>query len=408
MIQTFNQEYSYAIPPAVGNGSGVALSKSPSFNLLVVDKFGQDVNSRGQYGEQNSLSYSVDVFYPNGVIAPSGANFETGLIGPNYTFSYDKNLSAFNGSPQRNYKLAFKLFETSPPTTDSSGVFSVYHNQAELSGVSQVLDGTLQLDNSRNRTGTISINVSMSGKEHYSLSKFEIYSGDASNFSIVTGNGSNLMKTVPVFEQKRDYSLIISDGEQPANNSYYFYKILPYDDFGSGVLYSSPPISGLMHAVSSPAFTVDNVTGKNFVMLNDGSYVITTFHTGQITGTNYTLVDRVSNVSGNIADFYNFNAVGDFEQNDTQMFKTIEYLAQTRDGAGNVSSRKIIITDNSTSSGGTTRTGILYSEYAVSDSSQSAQFLVSGSGYVNGTGHICLFSKINSPTGSYKLLRTIM
>ena len=191
--------------------------------------------------------------------------------------------------------------------------------------------------------------MSITGKQFYTMSKFEIYSGDASNFSIVTGNGSNLMKTVSVFEQKRDYTLTISDGEQPANNSYYFYKILPYDDFGSGVLYSSPPISGLMHAVSSPNFTVDNVTGNNFVMLNDGSYVITTFHTGQITGTNYSLVDSVSNVSGNILDFYNFTAEGDFAQNDTQMFKTIEYLAQTRDGAGNVSSRKIIITDNSTS-----------------------------------------------------------
>lgn len=407
MIQSFNQGYTSATPPAVGGGSGIAMYKSPRFNVLVTDKYGQDVNTRSQYGEQNSLYYNVDILYPNGTIAPSGSNFETGLVGPNYSFSYDKNLSAFSGSPQRNYSIVFKLFETSPATS-SSGTFNVYHNQAQISGVSSVLDGTLQLDNSRNKTGTIDINVSMTGKQFYTMSKFEIYSGDASNFSIVTGNGSNLMKTVPVFEQKRDYTLTISDGEQPANNSYYFYKILPYDDFGSGVLYSSPPISGLMHAVSSPAFTVDNVTGKNFVMLNDGSYVITTFHTGQITGTNYSLVDRVSNVSGNILGFYNFTAEGDFAQNDTQMFKTIEYLAQTRDGAGNVSSRKIIITDNSTSSGGTTRTGILYSEYAVSDSNQSAQFLVSGSGYANGTGHICLFSKINSPTGSYKLLRTIL
>jgi hypothetical protein len=407
MIQSFNQGYTYATPPAIGGGSGIAMYKSPRFNVLVTDKYGQDVNTRSQYGEQNSLYYNVDVLYPNGTTAPSGSNFETGLVGPNYSFSYDKNLSAFNGSPQRNYSIVFKLFETSPATS-SSGTFNVYHNQAQISGVSSVLDGTLQLDSYRNKTGTIDINVSMTGKQFYTMSKFEIYSGDASNFSIVTGNGSNLMKTVSVFEQKRDYTLTISDGEQPANNSYYFYKILPYDDFGSGVLYSSPPISGLMHAVSSPNFTVDNVTGKNFVMLNDGSYVITTFHTGQITGTNYSLVDSVSNVSGNILDFYNFTAEGDFAQNDTQMFKTIEYLAQTRDGAGNVSSRKIIITDNSTSSGGTTRTGILYSEYAVSDSDQSAQFLVSGSGYVNGTGHICLFSKINSPTGSYKLLRTIL
>jgi hypothetical protein len=412
MIQTFDQRYTYATPPAIGEGSGVAMYKSPKFNILTVDKYGQDVNSRAQYSEQNSLYYNVSVYYSNGIIAPNGTNFETGLKDPNYTFTYEKNTGAFNNSPQRNYTLAYQLFEVSPAAS-SSGKFNVYHNQAELSGVSGVLDGKLQIGDFRNRTGAIDINVSMLSNNYYTVSKFEIYSGSSSNFAVVTGTGanSNLMKTVSAFEQKRDYTLTINDGEQPANNSFYFYKILPYDDFGSGVLYSSPPVSGLMYAVDTPAYRVDNITGKNFVMLNSGSYVITTFHTGQITGVNlYNLVDSVANISGNIigGGHYNLEAIDDFDQNHTQLFKTIKYLAQTVDGTGNVSSREILITDNTTSMTGGYRTGIIYSEYAVSDNSQSAQFLVSGSGYLSGTGHICLFSKVNYPTGSYKLLRTIM
>ncbi len=385
--------------------------KSPKFNLLVVDKYNQDVNSRSQYSEQNSLYYNVDVLYENGTTAPNGLNFETGLKDPNYTFSYEKNTGAFNNSPQRNYTLVYKVFETSPASS-SSGQFSVFHNKAELSSVSGVIDGSLQAGNIRNRTGTIDINVAMLFNSYYTVSKFEIYSGSASNFAVVTGTGAsnNLMKTVSAFDQKRDYTLTINDGEQPANESFYFYKILPYDDFGSGVLYSSPPISGQMYSVSTPAYKVDNITGKNFVMLNSGSYVITTFHTGRITGTNYNLVDRVANISGNIVGggFYNLGAINDFDQNPTYSFKTVKYLAQTTDGTGNVSSREILITDNTTSRTGSARTGIIYSEYAVSDNSQSAQFLVSGSGYLSGTGYICLFSKVNYPTGSYKLLRTIM
>lgn len=410
MIYTFNQGFNSATPPAIGAGSGIALYKSPKLSLSLIDKFGLAVNSSNQFSNQNSLYYDVDVKYPNGTFAPNGQNFETGLKNPSYTFTYEKNTGVFSGVPQRNYQLVFKIREISPAST-SSGTFLVYHNEAQISGVSSVQDGTI-VSGSPLKTGQIDINLTMSSNAYYRIKKFEIYSGDASNFAVVTGTGagSNLLKTVSVFDQKSNYTLTINDGEQQSNNSYYFYKILPYDDFGSGVLYSSPPISGKMYSITNPAFRVDTITGKGTVFINSGAYSIQSYHSGQITTTGYTVVDSVLNVSGNIISggWYNSSAVGDFDQSDTQYFKTIEYLAQTIDATGNVSSRKILITDNSTSQTGVSRTGIVYSEYAVSDSNQSAQFLVSGSGYSNGVGTILLMSKINYPTGYYKLLRTIL
>lgn len=406
-MYTRAQNFLSATPPLLGTGAGFSLKKSPRFTILPVSKYNLDVTSKDQFSNQNDLSYSVSVFYPNGTIAPSGLNFETGIKDPSYTFSLDDNALSFGGTPQREYSLVFKLRESSP-FTESSGKFNVYHNAAQISGISSVLDGTLYSGSIRNRTGVIEINLNMQDKPYYSVAAFEVYSGDSSSFNVVTGTGGNLLKRTSIFEQRTNYTISINEGEQPVNQ-HLFYKILPYDDFGSGVLYSNPPISGLMYSLETPAFTIDALTGKSIVLLNNGQYSIQTYHSGPI-GNGYTVVDRVLNVSGNIVSggWYNSSAEGDFTQNSTYLFKTIKYLAQTVDATGNVSSREILITDNSTSRTGVLSTGIVYSEYAVSDSNQSAQFLVSGSGYANGSGAICLLSRLTYPTGSYKLLRTLL
>jgi len=405
------QTFLFATPPAVGTGAAYSLKGSPKFNILTIDKYGQNVTSLDQYSNQNNLSYAIDVLNPDGSFAPSGLNYETGLKGPTYSFAYQDNFNAFNGNPKRQYSLVFKLSEASPATT-SSGKYDVYHNAAEVSGVSGVLDGHLISGDVRMRTGTVDINLTVGNSAFYSLSKFEIYTGNASNFAVVTGSGvgGNMLKSIAVFDQKQNYTLTINDNEQLFDGNYYYYKILPYDDFGSGVLYSSPPISGIMYSVVAPTFKVDNLTGKSVVYINSGNYLIESYHNGSIPTTGYNVIDSVYNVSGNIitGGWYNFNSTGDVAQVQTYPFKTIKYLAQITDGTGNVSSREILITDNTTSIIGTANTGIIYSEYAVSDSSQSAQFLVSGSGYVSGSGAICLLAKINYPTGIYKLHRTIL
>ena len=409
-MYTSSQTFTFGAPPSVGIGAAYSLKRSPKFNLLVVDKYNLNVTSKDQYSNQNNLSYSVDVRKMDGSYATYGSGYAVDIKDPNYTFSYEDNVQAFSGTPRREYKLVFKLYETSPATV-SSGQYTVYHNAAQISGISGVLDGTLITGGNRNRTGSIDINLSMANSSYYTTSKFEIYTGSSSSFTAVTGTGvgANLLKTVSVFDQNQNYTLTIKEGEQPSDDRYYFYKILPYDDFGSGVLFTSPS-SGKMYSLAAPTFVVDNMTGKSVVLLNDSAYCIQTYHSGAIFGTGYNLVDRILNVSGNIISggWYMAQATGDVAQSATYPFKTIKYLAQVTDSNRSVSSREILITDNSTSSDPSLRTGIIYSEFASSDSSKSVQLLVSGSGYNNGTGHICLLAKLTNPSGTFKLFRTIL
>lgn len=405
-MYTFDQNYDSASPPAIGGGSGVSITKDPKFTFAVIDKYNRTVSSKSQYGGANNLYFDIDVTYTNGTIAPNGRNFETNIIGPTYTFTKKKNSTAFNGSPKREYSIVFKLKETSPPS-QSSGVYKIYHNPATISGVTNVLgSGTY--------TGKIDISLNMSGHNWYNLTKFEIYSGSNAGFTPVTGTGvgSNMLKSISVFEQKQSHILAINEGEQPVG-SYYYYKILPYDSFGSGVFYTSPT-SGLMVGTNAEPQIVNNLTGRAVVLLDDGVYCLQTLHTGKITGTSYNILDVVANISGNIVtgNFYNSELDSSVGQRETYPFRTMKYLAQVSDASGFCSSREILITDN-TLSNISGVSGLSVSEYASNDTGNFVRFLVSGSGtgisdYTRGTGFVYLMAQLQNPNGTYKLHRTLL
>ena len=322
-MYTFQQSFTRATPPAVGEGSGICIPENAILSLSVLDKYNKAVNSRQQYGGQNNLSFDIDVRYTNGSFAPSGSNFETGLVGPTYIFTKQKNIQAFDGNPQRSYSLTFKLREQSPSSV-SSGIYSIYHNEAVISGFSGVLDGT---SGANRQTGKIAINLSMSGIDYYDVSKFEIYSGFSPSFSVVTGTGAgaNMLKSIAVFQQKQDYTLTINEGEQPIDGNYYHYKILPYDNFGSGFV-STSPISGIMYNGEIVPQSLNNLTGRAIVILQEGAYCIHTLHTGAITGFGYQILDVMANISGNIrtGNFYSENLSSNTVQNDTYPFRTIK------------------------------------------------------------------------------------
>lgn len=409
-MYSFNQSYTKTTPPAVGEGSGICIPENATLTIAALDKYNQFVNTRSQYGGQNNLSFDVDVRYTNGSFAPSGYNFETGLIGPTYVFTKEKNIQAFSGDPQRAYRLTFKLKESNPSTT-SSGRYTIYHNEATLSGFSGVLDGTA---GPNRQTGRIDINLSMSGVNYYDVSKFEIYSGASPSFSVVTGTGAgaNMLKSISVFEQKTNYTLTINEGEQPVGD-YYYYKVLPYDNFGSGFV-STSPISGTMYNGEVTPQAVNNLTGRAIVILQDGAYCIHTLHTGAITGNGYQALDVVANISGNIrtGNFYNENLGSNVIQSDTYSFRTIKYTAQLTDASGYCSSREILITDN-TLSNISGHSGLYVSEYGSSDTGNLTRILVSGDGtgvsdYSRGTGYIYLMAQLQNPNGQYKLWRTIL
>jgi len=404
VIYSFQQSFNSATPPAIGSGSGISLNKDARINLLAVDKFGEDVVSRGQF---TNLHYNVDVRSINGTAIES--DYETGLRDTSYTFSFDKNTGVFAAETGfRSYQLAFELVDTSQGTL-STGVFAIYHNRAEISAINSVTDGTDQT-----LTGRIEINLSMSGKNYYNLSKFDIYSGDNSSFGIVTGTGGNLLKSQTIFSQSPNYTLTINEGEQPNDGSYHYYKIIPYDVFGSGVPHTAPT-SGLMYQVDTPAFSVNTITGSQVVLLNNGMYSVQGISSGVMSGI-WTKLDIVPNISGNISSlgYYNTVAEGDFVQNETYLFKTLKYTVQTTDASGNVSSREILVTDNTTSDGSVTNTGIVFSEYAASDRNESALFTIYSSGvgtgsledYQSGSGYIYLYGRSLNAPSTFKLYKT--
>lgn len=412
MITT--QTYSYAIPPLLGAGNGYSLSKDPTFTFSVIDKYGQNVASRAQYGGANSLFFDIDVMSANGSFAVSGKNIETGVVGPSYVFSQEKNALAFGGVPKRDYKLVFKLRETSP-LSFSSGIYSVSHNAAQISGITNITDGT-EVSGNPLSTGRIDISLNLSNSDYYQIDKFEIYTGASSSFGVVTGTGAgaNLLKSVAVFDQGAAHTLSIYEGEQPFDNQYYYYKIVPYDSFGSGIMYFSPPISGIMFGSSAPEEAISDAFARSIVVLSNGAYCIQTLHTGEIVGPDYQILDVIANISGNIitGGFYNSNLGSSAGQSETYPFRTIKYTAQLTDASGYCSSREILITDN-TLSNISGHSGLSVSEYGCSDSGNLTRFLVSGEGtgisdYSRGTGYIYLMGQLQNPGGQYKLWRTIL
>jgi hypothetical protein len=76
-----------------------------------------------------------------------------------------------------------------------------------------------------------------------------------------------------------------------------------------------------------------------------------------------------------------------------------EYLAQFKDQSGCFCSSKLFIVDN-TSGLDIARTGLSFSEYAISDDS-FVNYSISGD-----STNIYLNAQLNSPTGYYKLYKT--
>lgn len=157
-------------------------------------------------------------------MAPSGLNFRTGLRTTNYLFTQEQNSGAF-GSPQRYYKLKYKLQEDAQINHLD---FTVYHMPAEITGV--FVSGF-----SQGQTGgiTISVDTPQNGT-FFKVRQFDLYTGATSGFN---PSSRNLLKNFPIFSNKTSYDLRILKDEQPKGRNL-FYKLLPSDDFGTGYFWT--------------------------------------------------------------------------------------------------------------------------------------------------------------------------
>lgn len=202
------------------------------FDFQFEDRFGNVIAN--DFDLANSfvdVSIGFDVLTTGDAFAPSGENFRSGVVSTNYLYTYEQNSGAF-GSPQRYYKLKFKLQEDAQINYN---VFTIYHLPAEISNVrvSGYAEG---------QTGAVTLSVDTPDNgSNFLVRQFSVYSGASSGFYPSTGN---LIKSFPIYRTLSSYDLKINQSEQ-AKGAACYYKVLPTDDFGTGLFYTGVT-SGLL------------------------------------------------------------------------------------------------------------------------------------------------------------------
>lgn len=213
------------------------------FDFQFEDRFGNAISN--DFDLANSfvdVSIGFDVYHTGGSVAPSGSNFRSGISSTNYVFTYEQNKEAFAGEAHRYYQLNFRLQENAEINFSN---FTIYHlpaqiNAAQVSGYSEGQTGAVSLFLSVPDNGT-----------KFLVRQFDVFTGANSSFS---PNSGNLLKSVPIFDSDISYSLQIDKEEQPKGEILY-YKVLPYDDFSTGLFWTGQLTGVLDYPQEAKTFT---------------------------------------------------------------------------------------------------------------------------------------------------------
>jgi hypothetical protein len=220
-----------------------------------------------------------------------------------------------------------------------------------------------------NLTGKIQLDIQFLNNPYYTSSdQFQIYISTGSGVPINTGY---LRKTIPVFNDVQDYTFYLDQNSLISNTNYWFNIVASGQietgygwEIGPYTIYDAPPVKS-------------NIRSESFTLTNGNAEINMDFITGVIPTSSTTTIDTLIKGSG-----YSY-----------------EYLAQFKDQSGCYCSSKLFIVDN-TSGLDVTRTGLSFSEYAISDNS-FITYSVS-----DDSSNIYLNAQLNSPTGYYKLYKT--
>jgi hypothetical protein len=216
-----------------GIGFSVALRRDVPFDFQFEDRFGNAITN--DFDLVNSFvdaSISFDVLTTGDSFAPSGENFRNGVVSTNYLYTYEQNSGAFNGDPQRYYKLNFKLQEDAKINYN---LFTIYHLPAEITDVR--VSGY-----NEGQTGGVTLSIDTpSNGTNFLTRQFDVYTGSSAEFYPFTGN---LLKSFPVFKTSQSYDLQIVSNEQD-KGVFCYYKVLPHDDFATGFFWTGVA-SGVM------------------------------------------------------------------------------------------------------------------------------------------------------------------
>ena len=236
------------VPSEDSQGTGYAFllsrEKNASITMEYEDIYANTISNNLDFAQGLSdIIYDVSLYTTGASINELG-NFVTGLAinqnSLNYTFTQEQNLEAFGtgSGAQRYYQL---LFDVKNNNLQNDVVATVYHLPSNISYVEK-FDYTTD-------SGTINlINFNLIFNENYEYfipRKVDIYTGENSgNFYDLSG--FSLLKTDTFLTDSNTQVITIQQNEVPVNQ-YIYYKFLPYDDFGSGLVYGSI-VSGYLYS----------------------------------------------------------------------------------------------------------------------------------------------------------------
>jgi hypothetical protein len=218
-------------------------------------------------------------------------------------------------------------------------------------------------------TGQINFNIEFENNSLYTNSnKLSLYLNTGSGIELNTGN---LVSTIPILTNLKNYSFTLNDSLIKPNIPQWF-KVAPSSEITTGYAWEIGPYN--IYQAPTPK---TNISSESFSLLNGDSEANIDFLTGSVKTSSITTIDTLSKGAR-----YSY-----------------EYLTQFRDQSGCYCSSKILIVDN-TSGIDLSRTGLSFSEYSISDDS-FVNYSISGDNQ-----NIYLNAQLNTPTGIYKLYKT--
>lgn len=218
-------------------------------------------------------------------------------------------------------------------------------------------------------TGKIKFDIEFENDPLYSFQdKFEIFASIDNSSPVLSGD---INKIIPILNNSKNYSFYLNQNTLSPNTNYWF-SVIPYGQIDTGYAWKIGPYS-----IYNEPIPKTNIATESFTLVNGEARMDLDFLTGIIINDQITIIDSI--VKGSRYSY--------------------EYLSQFKDQSGCYCSSKLLILDN-TSGLDLLRTGLSFSEYAISDDS-FVNYSISGD-----PTNIYLTAQLNSYTGTYKLYKT--
>lgn len=282
----------------------------------------------------------------------------TGIDGNYYIFSSSHQYSGINDHT-KNIKLYYSGISSTGLELIKYHEFLLPHRLRQ-NGIKQIGDIN---------TGYLDFDLIFRNDPSYTFfNRIDIYASDLSG---VVEKEDNFIKSVPIISNTKNYNFRLEKIKLQPYTDYWF-KLVPFSDLGKGHgweigpynIYQTPPEISKISTQLLELTLGDATTLVNLV-------------TGLIESSGNKIIDIIPK----------------------NLYHSYEYTTQFKDASGQFCSSKLMVVDNTVGLD-LSRTGISFSEYAISDNS-FIDYSISGD-----VDNIYLLANTDYPPSSYKLYKT--